>query len=311
MNGKVLILLATHNRAHFIGATLDSIISQTYPNWECLVIDDNSVDNTMDVVSQYVRKDSRIFYHKKEKKYGARLPGTRNQGLDMAPDFDPEFLQFFDDDDIMHPKKLELQIESLNHNQETCFSLCSMKNFVSNSEILGNERNVSSYRSNLTLGEAYLTSEVKLVAQVPVFRYSYVRNFRFDESLFFAEDWELFSKEFLRTNPKYNIVDNVLVYRRKHKNSMTENDDSDYERRKASAIVKIKVFDYLKEHNIHSRITLFYFSRKFLLYQYDSHLLDQIQELFKNLNTWDYWRFKTARKFHWFFRKLVLRILNF
>lgn len=311
MNGKVLILLATHNRAHFIGATLDSIISQTYSNWECLVIDDNSVDNTQQVLSEYSEKDSRIFYYKKNKKYGARLPGTRNQGLDLAPNFHPKYLQFFDDDDIMHPLKLELQIEGLEIDQEAKFSLCGMKNFRKVSEILWNESKEGVYKSELTLGEAYLTGEVKLVAQIPVFRYNYVGKFRFDESLFFAEDWELFAKEFIRTKPEFHTLDKVLIYRRKHKNSMTENDDSDYERRKASAIVAIKIFYYLKEHNIHSKITLLFFSRRFLLYQYDSYLLDQTQDLLKNLNKRDYWKFKTARKIHWSFRKLILRILNF
>lgn len=311
MNGKVLILLATHNRAHFIGATLDSIIAQTYTNWECLVIDDNSVDNTLQVVKGYSKRDSRIFYYKKDAKYGARLPGTRNHGLDLARGFHPEYLQLFDDDDLMHPQKLELQIESLKDDPGAHFSLCSMKNFTTVSEILWNEKNEGVYKSELTLGEAFLTSKIKLVAQIPIFRYSYVKNFRFDESLFFAEDWDLFSKEFIRTNPKFTTVDSVLFYRRKHQNSMTENDDSDYERRKASAIVVIKIFEYLKEHNIHSKTTLFYFSRRFLLYQYDSHLLDQIQGIFKNVSKWEYLRFKAARKVHWFFRKLILRILNF
>ena len=311
MNGMVLILLATHNRAHFIGATLQSIIGQTYTNWKCLVIDDNSVDETFEVVKEFEIKDSRILYYRKDEKYGSRLPGTRNHGLDLAPNYRPEFLQFFDDDDLMHPNKLELQIASLKKNPEACFSLCGMKNFLSISEIKGNEINTNIYNSKLKLGEAYLTGKLKFVAQIPIFRFDYVKNFRFDETFFYAEDWALFSKEFIRTNPKYTIIDNVLFYRRKHKNSMTENDDNDYERRKASAIVAIKIFDYLKENNLHSEITLFYFSRRFLLYQYNSHLLDQIQDLLKDRKKWNYLRFKTAREIHYVFRKLILRILNF
>ncbi|HEX9600942.1 MAG TPA: glycosyltransferase family 2 protein, partial [Mariniflexile sp.] len=63
----VSIIIPTYNRGHLIGETLESVLCQTYDNWECLVIDDGSTDNTDALVQGYLNKDNRIkFYHRPE-----------------------------------------------------------------------------------------------------------------------------------------------------------------------------------------------------------------------------------------------------
>ena len=59
----ISIIIPTYNRAHIIGETLDSIIAQTYTNWECIVVDDGSSDNTAEVMAKYIVKDSRFRYY--------------------------------------------------------------------------------------------------------------------------------------------------------------------------------------------------------------------------------------------------------
>ena len=59
----ISIIIPTFNRAHLIGETLDSVLAQTYPNWECIIVDDGSTDTTDEVVGEYVKKDSRFLYH--------------------------------------------------------------------------------------------------------------------------------------------------------------------------------------------------------------------------------------------------------
>lgn len=309
MNEKVIILLATHNRADLIGATLDSIIAQTYRNWDCLIVDDFSYDKTPEIVKKFTERESRIQYFQKPIKIKRGLSASRNYGLELAEKLRPDFIQFFDDDDLMHPQKLELQVKSLRAHSIAQFSLCGWRNFHNFSKVRFDETQ-NMQKSTILLGEAYLTGKIKFVAQVPLFRYSYAKKFQFDEDLFYAEEWVLFSMQFLLNKPNYIFIEEILFYRRKHENSITERKDINFQKSKTRAIVGIKVFNYLKEHKIHSRTTLIYFSRRFLLYQYDSNLLDQIQELFKNSNHWDYLKFKSARKIHWFFRKLILKILN-
>ena len=59
----VSIIIPTYNRVHLIGDTLDSVLSQTYTNWECIVVDDGSTDGTNELLVEYLKKDKRIQYH--------------------------------------------------------------------------------------------------------------------------------------------------------------------------------------------------------------------------------------------------------
>ena len=69
----VSIIMPAYNCGDFIGITLDSVINQIYQNWELLVVDDCSTDNTSQVVKEYIKKDNRIKYHKLDKNSGAAV----------------------------------------------------------------------------------------------------------------------------------------------------------------------------------------------------------------------------------------------
>ena len=99
---KITIIIPTYNRAQIIPRTLDSILVQTYQDWECIVVDDHSQDNTEVVIGEYIAKDSRIKYLVNTQKKGAQ--GARNTGLLNAKS---EWVIFFDSDNTMHPDYLE------------------------------------------------------------------------------------------------------------------------------------------------------------------------------------------------------------
>ena len=100
----VSIIIPTFNRAELIGETLDSILAQTYSDWECIIVDDGSTDNTHEIVTAYQKKDARFqFDHRPTD----RLSGgnaARNYGFKISKG---NFIQFFDSDDIMEPDHLE------------------------------------------------------------------------------------------------------------------------------------------------------------------------------------------------------------
>ena len=107
---KVSIIMATCNRAHLIEETLDSILNQSFRNWECIIIDDGESDSTQEVLYPYLEKDSRIKYFKRDNSHQKGLPGCRNMGLELA---NGEYIIFFDDDDIVHPDNLKFSIVSI------------------------------------------------------------------------------------------------------------------------------------------------------------------------------------------------------
>ena len=72
MSDLISIVLPVYNGERFLRASIDSVVAQTYQNWELLVVDDCSTDSTADIVREYVQKDSRIKYFKNE--VNLRLP---------------------------------------------------------------------------------------------------------------------------------------------------------------------------------------------------------------------------------------------
>lgn len=116
------IIIPTYNRSHLIEKTLNSVLYQTYSEWECLVVDDFSTDNTKEIVESYCAKDARFHYLVNESKKGAQ--GARNTGINHAQG---EWIQFFDSDNIMHADLLESMFCAMNEDGTqsdvyTCFS---------------------------------------------------------------------------------------------------------------------------------------------------------------------------------------------
>ena len=103
MNDLVSIIMPSYNTARFIKETIDSVLAQTYQNWELIIVDDCSTDNTDEIVSAY--NDERIRYLKNEKNSGAAV--SRNYALREAKG---KWIAFLDSDDLWSPDKLEKQI---------------------------------------------------------------------------------------------------------------------------------------------------------------------------------------------------------
>lgn len=104
--GLVSIITPTYNCGRFIAETIDSVLSQSYGDWEMLIVDDCSTDNTKEIVDRYCAKDSRIKYCCLERNSGAAV--ARNRALRMAKG---RWIAFLDSDDLWTPDKLEKQLD--------------------------------------------------------------------------------------------------------------------------------------------------------------------------------------------------------
>lgn len=109
--GLVSIITPTWNCAQFICDTIRSVQAQTYLNWEMIISDDCSTDNTKDVIAPYLETDSRIKYICNTKNSGAAI--TRNNALKVAKG---KWIAFLDSDDLWLPKKLERQVAFMANN---------------------------------------------------------------------------------------------------------------------------------------------------------------------------------------------------
>ena len=103
---KVSIIMPSYNVSRFISDSIESVIAQTYKNWELIICDDGSKDNSKKIAHDYEALDSRILVINNEYTKGA--PGARNSCLDVAGG---RYIAFLDADDLWLPSKLELQID--------------------------------------------------------------------------------------------------------------------------------------------------------------------------------------------------------
>jgi glycosyltransferase involved in cell wall biosynthesis len=106
MEDLVSVIMPSYNTGKFIKESIESVQSQTYQNWELIIVDDCSTDNTKELVAQFAEKDSRIKYECNPQNSGAAI--TRNNALRRAKG---KWIAFLDSDDLWMPDKLEKQIK--------------------------------------------------------------------------------------------------------------------------------------------------------------------------------------------------------
>lgn len=102
----VSVIMPSYNAEKYIKEAIESVIAQTYTNWELFVIDDGSTDKTAEIAQSYAEKDSRIILHRNSCNMGTA--NTRNVGIKLA---NGEWIATLDSDDIWHPEKLEIQLK--------------------------------------------------------------------------------------------------------------------------------------------------------------------------------------------------------
>ena len=103
----ISVVIPAYNAEQFLDETLESVLSQTYENWECIIVNDGSTDNTESVAKKWCEKDARFRYFYKE---NSGASDTRNLGIKEARG---EYIAFLDADDLYMPNFLEVCIENL------------------------------------------------------------------------------------------------------------------------------------------------------------------------------------------------------
>lgn len=116
-NNLVSVIMPSYNSASTIGKSIESIINQTYHDWELLITDDCSTDDTINIATTYAQKDSRIKIFTNEKNSGAAV--SRNNSIKHSTGV---FLAFLDSDDIWLPHKLENQTNFMSSHEKIVFS---------------------------------------------------------------------------------------------------------------------------------------------------------------------------------------------
>jgi len=209
-NPLVSIIIPTYDRSGLIGPTLDSVFRQSYENWECLIVDDGSTDDTEIIVKTWTDKDSRFKYYYKQ---NGGVSSARNYGINNAKG---NYIQFLDSDDILHNRKLEFSLNELN-DVENCVNAMVICNF----KMLGEDLN------NLLIPYCILSPNIlnfnnvlynwDIDFSIPIhsglFHENLFREFRFPEAIKAYEDWLMWIYVFQKGGQVFFIDRPLVVYR--------------------------------------------------------------------------------------------------
>jgi GT2 family glycosyltransferase len=216
VNPVVSIIMPTYNRANMIGMAIDSVLKQTFKDWELLIIDNESTDNTKDIVEKFLASDKRIKYHNVKKNLIIGIASYLNYGIDISTG--KYIARLDDDDEWCDPNKLEKQVNFLEENEDYVI--------VGGGAIMvnGNRKEMfkffkretdSEIRNNALYANPFWHNTVlfRKDAAIIVGCYKQTR---------FVEDWDLWLK-LGKVGKLYNFKEYFALYMNAGQNRSTEN----------------------------------------------------------------------------------------
>ncbi len=225
----ISVIIPCYNQSRFLEDALRSISIQRFKNWECIIIDDGSIDKTRKIAESWCKRDSRFLYFFQN---NSGLASARNLGLEKASG---DYIQFLDADDCLDERKFDL---SINLSERHMFNL-----IISNFRTFKNDfKNSSDAFCELT--EEQLTYKKILfewdeIFNIPIhcgfFTRELIGETKFQENLKAKEDWIFWLIIFQKNYVKPAFINKPLAYYRMHDKNMSRR------------------MDFMEEHTIKAR----------------------------------------------------------
>lgn len=194
---KISVVVPCYNQGKFLSEALDSVLAQTLQEWECIVVDDGSTDNSADIAKAYCAKDNRIRYVYQE---NAGPSAARNKGVSLTS---APLVFFLDGDNVILSELLGLGVEHMEKHTD-----CIL--YYTKGEYFGSRHgefilNYTSYRDLLVANSIDCLCIVR--------RTDFERVGGFDEGLFGYEDWEFFIRLLYHNDTIYKEPQILFKYR--------------------------------------------------------------------------------------------------
>lgn len=224
MNPLLSIIIPSYNSEAYLSETIQSVLKQSYENWECLVMDDGSTDNTADLVKKLMLKDHRIsYYHQKN----AGLAATRNYGISLAKG---EYIQLLDSDDVLFEDKLNVMVKTYDKVQDPNIILFSDFEFTSEENPYETDLSIKKLLKDFfKLGKVnfkklYAAWDLDFVIPTHAFLFpaSVFKNNSYDLTLKSKEDWDFYLSILANEKFSFQAVNYVGCGYRMRSNSMSQ-----------------------------------------------------------------------------------------
>lgn len=260
MQTTVSIIIPTYNRYQLIGATLDSILGQTYSNWECIIVDDGSSDYTEELLNFYTERDLRIKFHCRPDNLSKGANSCRNYGFKLSRG---NYINWFDSDDIMLPKFLKDNLEEFK--EKTQLIVCA--GFVTNAHL--KDLKPILLKNDINLYKDFVIWKQPIVTNSVIFRKSFLINKElFNTFIHRGQEAELFSRLFFDlSHNQYSInIKQLFLYRQHAESITTKNQDYHKSHKQSEAYILIenlKRSRIIKDHELinilYKRLIRFFF----------------------------------------------------
>ena len=211
MKPDISVIMSVYNGETYLKEAIESIINQTFKNWELIIINDCSTDNTSNILAQFSLIDERIKVHTNE--VNLKLPTSLNKAISLS---DGKYIARMDADDISLPDRFEKQYKFMEENSDVALSSCrflTVKNGVYASGGAGGRCDFDALKAMLLVANPILHPGVIAKAEV-------MKKFNYDSTLTCTEDLELWTR-LATENQKIMILDECLLIYRLHDKQIT------------------------------------------------------------------------------------------
>lgn len=230
LNDTVSIIVPIYNKEKYLKKCLDSILSQTYPNLEVILVDDGSVDSSLKICQEYAEKDARVVVYSKP---NGGVSSARNLGMEKSTG---SYLSFVDPDDYLHPECME-QLKNALEAENADLSYCHAMDVE---ETTGKTRTISKQSGEYTVIDAsrydWFDKYAHSVSWGVLYKRELAKDIRFDTDLKIGED-TLFLAKCIRSAQVIVCLDKALYYYFINEDSVTS---GKYSRKKLDELLAWK-----------------------------------------------------------------------
>ncbi len=242
---KFSIIVPIYNVEKYVNKCVDSILAQSYEDFELILVDDGSTDGCPEICDLYQKSDTRVKVIHKE---NGGLSSARNAGLDKATG---EFVWFVDGDDCVNPKSLEILLKYTKYSCDiikignTHYEENEFPDFQKRSSRFSHFVGLADKKAVCKLAEHACSTQLLTYVWRNIFRLSFLKenSLRFEENLCYAEDSAFDMKSFLLADGIY-FADDILYGYCNRKNSISKNRSKDFD---IDVLVNFTLYDKLRD----------------------------------------------------------------
>jgi len=246
-NVLVSIIIPNYNSTEYIEETIKSVQNQSFKNWEIILVDDGSIDDSLEKIANIINVDSRVHCFVRPNDLSKGASQCRNVGLKRAKG---EYIVFLDSDDVLAPWCLDERVKIINETilDFVVFPTIRCYDKMGDDNTLINER----IKKELDL-ESFIKMDFPWHTTSPIWKKKFLKKIRgFDPKALNMQDWEIHIRALLN-NPKYKKIDCLpdSFYRKHNSNNRISNSISDNILLSRKRLI-IKLYSLIKSSSINS-----------------------------------------------------------